>query len=228
MIRTTTLFQRTLISSALGAALIVAPLGIVVVANDAWAGASLAQKCLAKKLTLAGVYSLCRSKAAAKAAKKGITADFSKCSDKFGVQWLLHEGKSLGECPTLGDMTVLNADIVNSVERIRGALELETPNPDDNTTLLQISGCFLGNVVLVNGPRFDVERLPGFSGGGEPQDTPGNATTHGFAFEYAGLDSGLLDNCYLDYLNSGTLRQVGRSQWCRQAIDLGDRDGRWR
>jgi hypothetical protein len=56
----------------------------------------------------------------------------------------------------------------------------------DNTVSVEISGSFQGNVVVINGPGFQIERIPGFLGDGRPMESAGPNAEFPFVFEYAG------------------------------------------
>ncbi len=85
--------------------------GILVVSAATWAsgasGMDAADKCVAKKMKLAGKYVFCRMKAESKAVKKGTPPDFAKCDSKFAAKWAAIEAKAAGACPTEGDATAV-------------------------------------------------------------------------------------------------------------------------
>jgi hypothetical protein len=84
---------------------------LVVPATTVHAGVSPAVKCQTAKLKAAGKKGGCRGKAAAKAVKKGLSPDYSKCSDKFDKGFQKAEDKGGVECPSTGDATTVEAVI---------------------------------------------------------------------------------------------------------------------
>lgn len=62
-----------------------------------------ADKCEAGKNQEAGKYAQCRLKAEAKAIKKGLAPDYSKCDQKIAQKWSKLEEQADGACPSSGD-----------------------------------------------------------------------------------------------------------------------------
>ncbi len=92
------------------------------IVSAAW-GLSPEDKCEASKNTIAGKYAFCLQKAEAKAIKKGIAADYTKCDSKFANKWTLAESKSEGTCPSDGDQATVQSHIVASGALLAQKLE---------------------------------------------------------------------------------------------------------
>jgi hypothetical protein len=59
----------------------------------------------------AALYNLCRTKAAAKALKKGEAPDYAKCDQKFAAKWQKVEEKGGGDCWTTGDEATVQSQV---------------------------------------------------------------------------------------------------------------------
>ncbi|MEO8604171.1 MAG: DUF1566 domain-containing protein [bacterium] len=87
-------------------------LGALAVAWAAPAGAAdAALKCRVDKLKTSAKYAFCRSKADAKAAAKGVAADYSKCGDKFFTKFTDVELNADGLCATSADQATIEARV---------------------------------------------------------------------------------------------------------------------
>ena len=90
-----------------------------------------------------------------------------------------------------GDLIVDGA-IIGSIDvsQITGLLgdgfRLQFPDVIDNLTTVDVSGAGVGEAVIITGPGYDIERVPGFNGQGDPDDTPGFAMEHPYVFETSG------------------------------------------
>jgi len=77
------------------------------------------------------------------------------------------------------------------VSKITGLLgdgfTLQFPDILNNLTIIEMEGIpYTGPVVILTGPGYDIERITGFSGTGQPNDTYGFAMEHPFIFEVDG------------------------------------------
>ena len=78
-----------------------------------------AVKCEAGKLKESSKYAACRLKADAKAVKKGIAADYTKCESKFADKWSKTETKAgPGVCPSEGDVASMDSRITTDAAEI--------------------------------------------------------------------------------------------------------------
>ena len=91
-----------------------------------WAGgvgaATDAEKCEGAKLKEAGKYGFCRLKAEMKAVLGGGSPDYSKCSQRFTLNWARREGTYDGACPTIGDTAEAEAFVTNHTQEVAAAL----------------------------------------------------------------------------------------------------------
>jgi hypothetical protein len=78
-----------------------------------------AVKCESLKLKESSKYAACRLKAEAKAVKKGIAVDYTKCETKFAEKWAKTESKAgVGICPSEGDAATMDARITTDAAEI--------------------------------------------------------------------------------------------------------------
>ena len=75
----------------------------VMILTPAHAASGKGAGCTAAKLVAAGQYQLCRAQADAKAARKGIPADHTRCDAQLAKKFARAEQRSGGTCPTTGD-----------------------------------------------------------------------------------------------------------------------------
>ncbi len=78
-----------------------------------------AVKCEADKLKETGKYGFCRLKAESKAVKKGEAPDYGKCVAKFTGKWPTIEAKAEGACPTEGDQSSMETQVIDHVGVLR-------------------------------------------------------------------------------------------------------------
>jgi len=81
-----------------------------------------AENCEGEKLREAGKYGLCRLRAEMKAVLKGESPDYSKCSQRFTLNWARREGSYDGSCPTIGDTAEAEAFVTNHTQEVAAAL----------------------------------------------------------------------------------------------------------
>jgi len=79
-------------------------IGAMVLWVGSAAAATVAERCEAVKLKVAGKYSSCRLKAEAKAVLTGSPVDDSTCNGKLASNWGTAEASGGGMCPTNGDL----------------------------------------------------------------------------------------------------------------------------
>jgi len=165
-------------------------------------------KCESSKLKEASKYGACRLKAKSNAVKKGLAPDYTKCDANFSTKWNRVESTAAGACPTSADESRIAGEITKHTEKVSEALAGVLPNVGDNIVGIEINsvGDFsmnsCGYVVIVRGLGFEIERIAGFDGFGEPDDSPGLTTATPFIFEYSGSCEGVLQA----ELGSGTPR----------------------
>jgi len=75
-------------------------------------------KCETGKVKSAGKYAACRLKTEAKARKKGVVADMSKCDAKLTKKWNKAEAKADGACPVTGDLEANRSTITSQTQSI--------------------------------------------------------------------------------------------------------------
>ena len=80
---------------------------------------SPAQKCQAAKLKITGKYAFCRLKADAKAVKTGQPADYTKCDGKFTSKFGDAEAQAGGMCPTQGDVSGVESQVIADTTAFR-------------------------------------------------------------------------------------------------------------
>jgi esterase/lipase superfamily enzyme len=76
---------------------------VVTILTPAHAASGKGTGCTAAKLVAAGQYQLCRAQADAKAARKGLPADHTRCDAQLAKKFARAEQRSGGTCPTTGD-----------------------------------------------------------------------------------------------------------------------------
>ena len=69
---------------------------------------------------------------------------------------------------------------------------LRIPDIANNLAEVEISGMASGEMVIVTGPGYDIERIPGFQANGVPDDQPGFSQAHPFVFEVGGAEAAAL------------------------------------
>jgi hypothetical protein len=89
-------------------------------AGVAFAGPTDAEKCEATKNKIAGKYAFCRAKAEAKAIKKGIAPDYTKCDAQLGDKWTKAELPAA--CLDAVSATAIQDFVTASTDAIAGAL----------------------------------------------------------------------------------------------------------
>jgi hypothetical protein len=183
---------------------------IALSASGAGAATDPSAKCESAKLKTVTAYSACRLKAAATAAVKGTTADYTKCADKFTVKFPATETKAgAGVCPSEGDVAPVKAfvdacdDAV--VDQLAGGslpLDVATCNADlttcdgslascDTALTTCQAGCACGNGVLDPGESCDGAALDGKTCANFGMtDAPGLACNAECSFELIGCALG--------------------------------------
>jgi len=91
--------------------LLLAALVVALVGAAPAVAADVALKCRVDKLKTSAQYAFCRSKADAKAASKGVAADYTKCGDKFFAKFTAAELKADGLCTTTMDQATTEAAV---------------------------------------------------------------------------------------------------------------------
>jgi len=82
-----------------------------------------AKRCEAGKLLAIGQYDLCRAQADAKAVRKETTPDHARCDARLAKKWEKLEAKAKGECPTSGDVELLQLQALRHSGRVTAALD---------------------------------------------------------------------------------------------------------
>lgn len=82
------------------------------------------------------------------------------------------------------------------------------PSILDNTARLEIVGVMDDQVLVTGGPGITIERIPGFRGSGQPDDSSGPNQEHDFVFEYAGSFTGALQTLHDNFLSLGEVRSM--------------------
>src|SRR5262245_46054989 len=98
----------------------------LLLAGNALAGPTPAQKCESDKNKEAGKYGACRQKAESKFAITGDsaarTAALQKCASKYDLKWPLIESKAGGACPSMGDQTGIQQYLNTATTNVATAL----------------------------------------------------------------------------------------------------------
>ncbi len=85
------------------------------------------------------------------------------------------------------------------------------PFPDiiNNMAILEISGV-VGptEAVIIGGPGYDIERIPGYDGYGQPLDDPGLTQENPFIFEIGGADADAIQAYFTEYATSQVTRSI--------------------
>jgi len=92
-------------------------------AGPAFAQSERAKRCEAGKLLAVGQYNLCRAQADAKAVRKDTPPSYERCDARLGKQWTKLEKKAQGECPTSGDVELLQLQALRHSGRVTAALD---------------------------------------------------------------------------------------------------------
>lgn len=92
-------------------------------AGPAVAQTDRAKRCEAGKLLAAGQYDLCRAQAGAKAVRKDTTPDYAACDARLVKKWQKLETKAQGDCPTTGDVELLQLQALRHHRRVGAALD---------------------------------------------------------------------------------------------------------
>lgn len=138
-----------------------AMLPIIVLFVTATHAATPAEKCEMNKLTQSARYSMCRLKADAKAVKKGLPPDYTKCEEIFAKKWSVIEAKpGAAECPSRGDESSMNARVTGDAAEIATLLAGGTVSECGNGLVEAGEDCDFGD--LNGGSCID----EGFGGGG--------------------------------------------------------------
>jgi len=82
------------------------------------------------------------------------------------------------------------------------------PDASDNTVSLEIEGTFAGDAVVISGPGFQIQRIPGFLPDGRSSDSPGLNVEFPFVFEYAGPQASSLQALHDDFVQFGVKRAI--------------------
>ncbi len=167
-------------------------------------------KCEATKLKTTSAYSACRLKAAAVAAVKGTSPDYTKCVEKFAVKYPAAETKSgAGVCPSEGDVvqvkTFVDACDDAIADQLGGGtlpLDVATCNADlatcdgglavcDAALTTCQAGCACGNGVRDPGESCDGSDLDAKTCGNfGSTDLPGLACDSECSFDLTGCAIG--------------------------------------
>jgi predicted dienelactone hydrolase len=95
----------------------------VVLAANADAGVSAADKCESSKLKAAGKSCACRDKIAAKALLTGTTPDYTKCVTKLADAFARAEAKGAGACPNASEASVVDGRLSALTSAVSTALD---------------------------------------------------------------------------------------------------------
>jgi hypothetical protein len=100
-----------------------------------------------------------------------------------------------------GDVVVESVRISEITGLLGDGFSLQIPDVIDNLATVEISDMTLsGPMVIITGPGYDIERVPGFLEDGRPDDTAGFAMAHPFIFEASGADVDVLKSYFDRYL----------------------------
>lgn len=106
------------------------------------------------------------------------------------------------------DGTITGAIDVSQITGLLGdGFTLQFPDVLDNTARMEFQSIGFGEAVVLVGPGYDIDRVPGFDGVGNPLDTPGFAMEHPCVFEASGSFAADLEayfDNYIDPANSAT------------------------
>ena len=97
---------------------------LIAVAGTVW-GATTEEKCEAAKNQEAGKYAFCRAKAEAKAIKKGVAPDYSKCDTKLLDKWAKAEAKAIAKgtaCIDAVTDTAIQSFVTGHTDAVAAAL----------------------------------------------------------------------------------------------------------
>lgn len=105
---------------------------------------------------------------------------------------------------TISGTVVVDTVHVSQITGLLGdSFSLQFPDVIDNLATVEISGIeTTGPMVIITGPGYDIERMPGFDAVGRPSDQAGFAMAHPFIFEASGADVSALKNYFDQYLAS--------------------------
>lgn len=131
---------------------------IVLSSSAGIAGADLTpgQKCEANKLRFAGMYSLCRMVAEAKAVRKNLPPDYDKCDAKLHTRWTKAETKAAGACPLTGDLSQTQSRVRVDTNQLTLAIAADarfTDNADGTITDHQTGLMWEKKVALDDSPN---------------------------------------------------------------------------
>ena len=111
---------------------------IVLFAGPALAGPTDAEKCESTKNKIAGKYALCRTKAEARAIKKNIAPDFTKCDSKLDKKWAKAELPAA--CLDIVSVTAIRDFVTAQTDVIAGALAVSGALPECGDDLVNLAG----------------------------------------------------------------------------------------
>lgn len=97
---------------------------------EAVLAATDAEKCEVAKNKIAGKYAFCRQSAEAKAIKTGTAPDYATCDIKFADKWASAEADGGAMCPTDGDQSSIQDQIIACADQL--ALQLSGVRFVDN------------------------------------------------------------------------------------------------
>ncbi len=122
-------------------------LGLVLTSHSPIDAADPAVRCESGKLIHSGVYGLCRLKAEAKAVKRGVAVDYSKCEAKFSSKFdAVEAAAGVGVCPSESDEASIDTRITTDTAEIATLLAGGTVTECGNSVVEVGEDCDFGDL----------------------------------------------------------------------------------